>query len=95
MKLDSKVFIFLKRNKRSDRRGEERGRNRGWFLYGEDCRVLRVTMRRKKGRFVGLSLSVHCPHAEDLQFYQLLDSVRSGLSDEQRQRSSLHIERAI
>nr|VDC78367.1 unnamed protein product [Brassica rapa] len=52
-------------------------------------------MRRKKGRFVGLSLSVHCPHAEDLQFYQLLDSVRSGLSDEQRQRSSLHIERAI
>ncbi|CAF2118569.1 unnamed protein product [Brassica napus] len=48
MKLDSKVFIFLKRNKRSDRRGEERGRNRGWFLYGEDCRVLRVTMRRKK-----------------------------------------------
>ncbi|CAN7004769.1 unnamed protein product, partial [Brassica rapa subsp. trilocularis] len=42
-----------------------------------------------------LSLSVHCPHAEDLQFYQLLDSVRSGLSDEQRQRSSLHTERAI
>ncbi|KAH0887783.1 hypothetical protein HID58_050212 [Brassica napus] len=49
------------------------------MVYEEDCRVLRVTMRRKKSVSVSLPTK-HRPHAEDLQFNQLLDPVRSGLA---------------